>query len=249
MVLINLSSCSLFYTTQDTPRRVDAIPLFGVKIDKSSTHGAFCVMESSFDLYVGKKYNRWTVLQLAGKNNRNEMKALVKCECGTERVLVIAAVRGGYSKSCGCLKKEIKKSELTIHGLENHPIYVAWKDMKRRCYNENYRFYHRYGGRGIEVCQEWKDSPKAFFDWSINNGWKNGLTIDRENNDGNYEPNNCRWITIQKQQRNRGDNVLITYNGETKCMNQWSIQYGISNTKVRRALKNKTPLENIFVNN
>lgn len=88
------------------------------------------------------------------------------------------------------------------HGISNHPIYKSWSCMKNRCLNKKHDKYHRYGGRGISICNEWMDIIN-FYEWSINNGWSNGLEIDRINNNGNYEPNNCRWITHKENCNNK----------------------------------------------
>ena len=91
----------------------------------------------------------------------------------------------------------------TKHGHCYHPIYKVWAAMKQRCYNENYPEYYYYGGRGISICVEWKDYPRIFVEWALNNGWEKGLFIDRINNDGNYEPDNCQWITQSENTKRR----------------------------------------------
>lgn len=99
--------------------------------------------------------------------------------------------------------------------------------MKQRCYNTKTKKYHRYGGRGISVCDEWRENTQAFIDWSLSHGYADNLTIDRIDNDGNYEPGNCRWITRQEQQHNKSSNVLLTYNGKTQDLKQWADELGI----------------------
>jgi hypothetical protein len=93
--------------------------------------------------------------------------------------------------------------------------------MKQRCYNENHSSYKRYGGRGITVCDEWKNDFVEFRNWAINNGYKDGLTLDRINNNGDYEPSNCRWATLLEQANNKSNNRYITYDGETKTYSEW----------------------------
>lgn len=107
-------------------------------------------------------------------------------------------------------------------------ILGIFNGMKQRCYNKNSTKYHRYGGRGITICDEWLKNPQSFVDWSMDNGYADNLTIDRINNDGNYEPSNCRWATKKEQANNTSTNHRITYNGETHTLKEWSEKLGIS---------------------
>lgn len=119
--------------------------------------------------------------------------------------------------------------------------------MKQRCYNENNTRYKHYGGRGIAVCDEWRNNFQAFYDWSMANGYKDTLTIDRIDVNGNYEPNNCRWITNKEQQRNRRDNKLYTINNVTKCLSEWceiyNINYSTAHYRLLKGLTIKQALE------
>ena len=105
--------------------------------------------------------------------------------------------------------------------------------MKDRCYNKNSKIYRFYGERGITICDEWLHDFQTFYDWAIENGYSDNLTIDRINSFGNYEPNNCRWITLSDQQRNRRNNRYFTYNGETKTLSQWAAEYGFKWEQLR----------------
>ena len=100
----------------------------------------------------------------------------------------------------------MKQSQNKTHGLSGHPIYRVWSTIKTRCYNNNYAQFRYYGGRGINICDEWFDTPKEFIKWAKNNGWQKGLSIDRINNDGNYEPSNCRFVTNYVNQKNKRSN-------------------------------------------
>ena len=100
-------------------------------------------------------------------------------------------------------------------------LYSAWNRMCRRCYNPKDHKYYRYGARGISVCNKWRNNYDAFYEWAINNGYKLGLSLDRINNDGNYEPSNCRWTTQKVQMRNTSRNKIIKYKGETRCLAEW----------------------------
>jgi hypothetical protein len=115
----------------------------------------------------------------------------------------------------------------TIHGMCNTRLYEIWNGMKQRCQNPNTISYKGYGGKGISVCEEWNNSFKAFYDWAISNGYRNDLTIDRIENDGNYEPANCRWATNKEQQNHTSYTRLHTYNGETLSIMQWAEKTGI----------------------
>lgn len=118
-----------------------------------------------------------------------------------------------------------------IHGLRKHPLYGVWANMKTRCENPNDKHYSRWGGRGIRVCEEWHDF-KRFYDWAISNGYSEGLTIDRIDNNGNYEPSNCRWVTVLEQNQNKRNVILLTHNGETKTCAEWSRMFGLSKNTV-----------------
>jgi hypothetical protein len=166
----------------------------------------------------GQKFNRWTVIERVHVYDRRTFW-LCKCDCGVERPVEGKHVRYGTSKSCGCLCLEINAERLKgnkmgyIHGYEKHPLRAIRKAMTHRCYNSNNRFFKNYGQRGISVCNEWRESLISFIDWAISNGWKKGLSIDRIDVDGNYEPNNCRWITIAENSRrpkSRNNNKLAS---------------------------------------
>lgn len=108
------------------------------------------------------------------------------------------------------------------HGLRYHPLYNILRNIKSRCYNQNDPSYKNYGGRGITVCEEWKKDISVFYNWAIKNGYKRGLELDRINNDGDYEPSNCRWATRIQQANNKRTNRYITYNNETHTLREWS---------------------------
>lgn len=134
------------------------------------------------------------------------------------------------------------------HGKRNTRLYRIWLQMKNRCYNENTERYSDYGGRGISVCDEWKNNFQTFYDWSMSNGYDEHLTIDRIDNDGNYSPENCRWSTVQEQVRNTRSNVLLTLNGETHCVAEWSEITGIKETTIRSRIRYGWNTERILTN-
>lgn len=130
---------------------------------------------------------------------RRQGAYLVWCECGTEKLIRIGHFSNTYS--CGCAQKE-------THGEgrnnEHHDIYMRWCSIKQRCYNINNKDYRYYGGKGITMCDEWRNNYPEFRDWALLNGYSKGLELDRENNSGPYSPDNCRWITHAENMKNRG---------------------------------------------
>lgn len=124
------------------------------------------------------------------------------------------------------------------HGKRYERIYRIWRSMKKRCNNTNLAAYKRYGGRGIKVCDEWNDSFQAFDSWAMSHGYADNLTIDRINVNGNYCPENCRWVTYQEQANNRRTNVLVTIGNETKTIAQWAAENNLKYDTVWRRFKN-----------
>ena len=129
------------------------------------------------------------------------------------------------------------------HGMRHTKIYYVWCGMKLRCYNKNSKSYKNYGSKGIKVCDEWKNDFFKFYEWAIDNGYKEGLTIDRINNNGNYEPSNCRWITRAEQNRNYSRNHYLTYKGETLCLTDMANKYNINESVLLYRIKNGWKME------
>ena len=114
-----------------------------------------------------------------------------------------------------------------LHGITKTNVFKLWQTMMTRCYNTNRKGYNCYGGRGIVVCDAWHN-PGTFCEWALNDGYQEGLQIDRINNDGNYEPNNCRFVTNKENSRNRSTTILITIGNKTQCIADWCSEIGIS---------------------
>ena len=138
------------------------------------------------------------------------------------------------------------KNKAVKHGLWNHPLYKVYYGMKNRCKLKSNISYKYYGGRGIRVCDEWESDFMAFYQWAINNGYKKGLSLDRIDNDGNYCPENCRWVDRIKQNSNRRANVFITHNGETHTVAEWSRITGINMQTMLGRIKSGWPVDEIF---
>lgn len=126
-----------------------------------------------------------------------------KCECGTEKIVRADHLKSMKIRSCGCLEYENQQIGTTKHGQTKTKLYYVWNSMRSRCSNPNIDNYHNYGGRGISVCKEWAEKFEPFYEWAITNGYKEGLTIDRIDVNGNYEPSNCRWSTYKEQAANK----------------------------------------------
>lgn len=155
------------------------------------------------DDITGKKFNRLTVIECVGSNKQREKMWKCQCECGNISVVRSSALKYGLTKSCGCLQKEKASKANTKHGMYKTRVYRIWMDMHNRCYSKSYHAYRHYGGRGIHICEEWDKDFKAFYDWAIANGYRDDLSIDRIDCNGNYHPSNCRWATQKQQLENR----------------------------------------------
>lgn len=148
---------------------------------------------------------------------------MARCSCGNVKEVYIYNLTDGQSTNCGCLQNKKNKERMTTHGESKTKLYNVWSGMKRRCYNKNQKSYIDYGARGIRICDEWLNSFEVFRDWCNENGYiESKVEIDRINVDGNYEPSNCRFISKKENARNKRNNTLITIDGETKTISEWS---------------------------
>ena len=166
-----------------------------------STEGLRNSMEKVKDM-IGKKYGRVTVTGIDHVGERYNAYVNGICDCGKTFVTRGSSLTSGNTKSCGCFRAENNSSSYTTHGDSHSRTYSIWLAMTHRCNNPLVTHYHNYGGRGISVCDEWSDYL-TFKQWALSHGYQDNLTIDRINNDGNYEPSNCRWATMKEQAQNK----------------------------------------------
>ena len=156
------------------------------------------------NINIGDRYGLLVIIQEV--NPRYYSRCfLCKCDCGAEKVVSLNSLRCKKepTKSCGCWAHKKLGDFNRTHGLRNHPLYFSWIRIRSRCKNPNNPAYKNYGGRGISVCKEWQNNMESFYNWAISNGYKPGLTLDRRNNDGDYTPDNCRWVDYYIQENNK----------------------------------------------
>lgn len=202
------------------------------------------------DIQAGETFGRWKILgkpfHTSTTGKTKYWYVVCECSCGVVSAIRVNELERGNSKSCGCLNKEILIENCTSHGLSNHPFYNIWGAMVQRCCNPKSEAYHIYGGRGITICEEWRNKPESFIKWAIKNGYKKGLHVDRIDNDKGYSPNNCRVVTPQENCMNTSRNHWITYEGETRTIMQWSDKLKIPYSRIRNRLKKGWALKDVL---
>lgn len=151
---------------------------------------------------LNKKFGRLTIISEAKPHQQpnGDIQRLFSClcDCGNKTIARLSNLRSGNSRSCGCYNREMTSKTNTIHQKSQTRLYVIWSSMKARCSNPKNISYKYYGGKGVKVCDEWQNNFQSFYDWSMENGYKAGLTIDRKESDGNYELSNCQWISTKE---------------------------------------------------
>ena len=180
-------------------------------------------MSKALDL-AGKRFGYLTVIERASGREDKKIYWKCKCKCGNETIVPTECLRRGTTQSCGCKKHETKNE---THNMSKTRLYKVWCDMNQRCYREKSKDFANYGGRGIQVCDQWRHDFVAFRDWAISSGYSDNLSIDRKNVDMGYSPDNCRWATKLQQNRNKTTSVFLERNGERKTIQEWCEQFGM----------------------
>lgn len=197
-------------------------------------------------IQIGDKFVRLKVVCESGRDKHSNRLFECICDCGNTKVVNGNDLKTGNTKSCGCLKLDQKKEQLTKHGLTNSPEYNAWRAMRNRCYREKDEHFHRYGGSGIKVCDRWKNSFEEFIK-DVGRKPTPKHSLNRKNNDGNYEPDNTIWSTHVDQCNNRSTNSMITFNSKTQSVAQWSVETGIKAATLYYRINHGWPPERAFV--
>lgn len=173
---------------------------------------------------TGNKYGMLTVIRRVENAPKGVARWECRCDCGNVAIVRGRNLKNGSVKSCGCLIGVSNKSRST-HGMSRTRLYQVWINIKARCYHESHPAYKSYGARGVKMCNEWLNSFEAFAEWSLSNGYRDELTIERVDNNGDYEPENCKWIRLGEQAKNRRSNIMITYQSETHNLSEWCEKY------------------------
>ena len=204
-------------------------------------------MATNLQDITGRTYGRLTVIKrVENLPGVLSPRWLCKCECGNEKVVRGDYLRSGVTTSCGCYRKERVQAAVTKHGLYKSRLYRIWARMKTRCLTPTADGYRDYGARGIAICDEWRDNFESFYDWAMSHGYRDDMTIDRINNDGNYEPSNCRWATRREQQNNTRRTIRLTIKGETHTISEWSDLTGICRATIYNRFRNYWPSDRLL---
>lgn len=188
---------------------------------------------------IGAIFARLTVVGFAGRDRHNHPRWVCKCECGGDLIASAYSIRRGLTKSCGCLKRErtaaMGRANRT-HGMRRSPEWDVWSSMRNRCLNPRAQAYALYGGRGIKVCDRWKESFEAFLA-DMGPRPSPDHSLDRIDNDGDYEPGNCRWACRLTQGNNRRTSRYLTHGGRTQTLMEWSRETGLGYSTIRERLR------------
>lgn len=184
--------------------------------------------------FTGQRFTRWTVLSFA-RTAKQGVVWRCQCDCGVEREVNAKSLRNGSSKSCGCFSVDVLRARSTTHGMSNSSEFGIWTDILTRCTNPNREVYADYGGRGITVCERWKDSFENFYaDMGPRPSKKH--SVDRRNNDLGYSPDNCCWATMREQTRNKRNNIWVCWDDHVEILSDAARYFRIPDRLVRRRL-------------
>lgn len=174
------------------------------------------------DIPAGTRFTKWVTtgppVNIKTTQNKSRLYYPCLCDCGLDKLVNVNILLNGDSKSCGCLTR--RGNYCRKHGASGTSLYIRWSGMIARCTYPSQRSWEHYGGKGITVCDEWRDFA-AFQKWALTNGYDEALELDRMDNDGSYCPSNCRYVTSEQNARNKSTNVFVTAFGETKYLDDW----------------------------
>src|SRR5690606_5539083 len=174
----------------------------------------------------GQRFGRLVAVKMVAEKHQRT-KWLCRCDCGVEKLIPLNSLTSGKGTSCGCYRKEVTGNKFRTHGRKNKRLYNIWLNMRQRCSNPNVESFKNYGERGIAVCSEW-DDYESFYRWSLNNGYRDDLTIDRIDNSRGYTPSNCRWVDYEVQMNNTTKNVRVEIDGVERTLSEHAKDYGIN---------------------
>ncbi len=195
-------------------------------------------MNKTFQDLTGQKFGTLTVVKFSHRKN-NRTYWICKCDCGTIKTYRADFLKRKQPPSCGCIGKKKRIEHCRILGLNRRThgkiktrLYKIYHNMKDRCYRKSCKAYKYYGQRGITIYQGWLDNFENFYNWATTHGYADNLTIDRINNDGNYSPENCRWVDMKTQANNTRKNIKIAYNNKTQTLKEWADELGMTYTQL-----------------
>lgn len=198
---------------------------------------------------IGQKFGRLKVVKRVENAKAGQSQWLCKCDCGNEIIVKGVSLKCGNTTSCGCYKHECdvnKGKSKKVHGMCNTKLYYVYRAMKSRCNNPKVKEFHYYGGRGIKLCKEWEENFVSFYNWAIQNGYKEGLSIDRIDTNGDYEPTNCRWVSKYVQSNNTRQNRRIEFEGEIHTLAEWARIFDKPYKTIHKRLKDGWNIEKAF---
>lgn len=195
---------------------------------------------------TGKRFGKLSVIRLISHDKQQNAVWECLCDCGTKKNIRGYNLRNGSIKSCGCLQREAVGNIKRTHGMYNTKLYHVWQAMKSRCFNPKNKRFKDYGFRGITVADTWMDFEK-FYEWAKQSGYKEGLSIDRINNNGNYEPSNCRWATSGEQAINKRNNIKIKFRGTEKTLSEWCADFGLKYGTAKSRILRGWDIETAFL--
>ncbi|MDR1687271.1 MAG: helix-turn-helix domain-containing protein [Clostridiales bacterium] len=236
------NTVSNWFTGKRQPR-IELLPqiakVYGITVDellKEADEIQEYTQKCDTDI-CGQRFGRLVAIRRSS-GVKSKVKWFCKCDCGNETEVLITSLMCGNTRSCGCLRQGTKQGHKIRH---EGRLYKIWKAMRTRITNPNTSCFEYYGGRGIEICDEWTESYEAFHDWAIDNGYSDALQIDRINVDKGYSPNNCRWVNAFVQMNNTRRNHYIEYNGEIRTVSEWARELGINRTTLNYRINNGVP--------